>query len=106
MSSLAVGFDDMTVLSEGGVEVFLLNLDAQEEPPPYYVDVNDRRFHLGSDSFLIFGHSASLPRFVREHEEAGQLVLVVERGGRYLTYLHDPAAADEEDEADDTGADS
>jgi hypothetical protein len=106
MSALTVGFDDMTVLSEGGVEVFLLNLDAQEGPPPYYVDVNDQRFHLGSNSFPIFGHSASLPRFVREHEEEGQLVLLVERDGRYLTYLHDPTVADEEDEADDEGADS
>ena len=64
---------------------------------------NARRFHLGSDSFLMCGQSASRRRFGREREAEGQLVLVVERGGRYLTYLHDPAA---DDEADDAGADS
>jgi hypothetical protein len=36
---------------------------------------------------------------VRAQEAEGKLVLFVERGGRYLAYVHDPSApVDEEDE--------
>lgn len=98
MSSLAVSFDDMTVLSEDGIDVFVLNLNEGPEPPPYYVDVDGRRFHFSGETFLVFGHSAVLPRYVREHEEQDELVLVVERDGRYMPYLFDPHEDDDEDD--------
>ena len=47
-TEIAVGFDDMTVLSEGGVDVFLLNMDEMEDVPPYYIDVAGRRFSYSS----------------------------------------------------------
>jgi hypothetical protein len=97
-TELAVGFDDMTVLSEGGVDVFLLNMEEFEDVPPYYIDVAGRRFSYTAITFLTKGHSAQMPAFVREQEEAGKLVVMGERGGRYLAYVHDPNAISEEDE--------
>ena len=100
MSELAVTFDDMTVLSEGGADVFVVNLNGRGEPPPYYVDVGDRRFRFEGATFLIQGHSAILPGWVREHEDGGRLVLLGERDDRYLRYVHDPAAEEDEDGED------
>lgn len=38
-TEVVVTFDDMTVLSQGGVDVFVLNWNEGEDPPPYYVVV-------------------------------------------------------------------
>jgi hypothetical protein len=95
-TEIATGFDDMTVLSEGGVDVFILNLEEYEDVPPYYVDVAGRRFAYASVTFPVKGQGASLPRFVRETEAEGKLVIMVERKERYLAYIHDPNAEDEE----------
>ena len=35
---------------------------------------------------------------MREQEAGGKLVVLVERGGRYLAYVHDPNAVTEDDE--------
>ena len=94
-TNLAVGFDDLTVLSEGGADVFLLSWTLEDEPPPYYVEVAGRRFGFTQETFLIKGHSATLSRWIREQEEAGRLPLLVEREGRYLKYVHDPNETDE-----------
>ncbi|MYE46563.1 MAG: hypothetical protein F4X25_07395 [Chloroflexi bacterium] len=98
MSEIEVGFDDLTVLSEGDADVFVLNFNGEDGPPPYYVTVNGRRFSFTGDTFLIFGHSASLSSWVREQEAEGMLVLLGERDDRYLRYVHDPAAELEEAE--------
>lgn len=105
MSELEVGFDDLTVLSEGESDVFVLNLNGDDQPPPYYITVNGRRFSFTGDTFLIFGHSASLSNWAREQQEQGLLPLLAERDDRYLRYLHDPAAAlEEEDEEAEAAA--
>lgn len=101
-TDIAVTFDDMTVLSEGGVDVFLLGWDGHEDPPPYFVEVADRRFSFTSNTFLIRGHSAELPQFVREQEAEGRTTLLVERDGRYLIYLYDPSEG-LDDEVDAAG---
>lgn len=93
-----VGFDDLSVLSEEDVHVFLLNWNLEESPPPYYLDVDGRRFAYTGSTLLIKGYGASTRRVVQEHEAEGRLVLFVERGGRYLIYAHDPAAEDEDEE--------
>ena len=98
MSEVEVGFDDLTVLSEGDADVFVLNFNGEAGPPPYYVTVNGRRFSFTGETFLIFGHSASLSSWVREQEAEGMLVLLGERDDRYLRYVHDPAAELEEAE--------
>ncbi len=101
MSELAVTFDDMTVLTEGGSDVFVVNLNESDEPPPYYVEVAGRRFSFEGATFLIQGHSAVMPEWVREHEAEGRLVLLGEREDRYLRYVHDPAEEVEDEEADE-----
>ena len=105
MSELAVTFDDMTVLSEGGADVFVVNLNNREEAPPYYVTVNGRRFSFTGDTFLIQGHSAVMPAWVREHEAEGRLVLLGERDDRYVRYVHDPhEIEDVEEETEEEAA--
>lgn len=101
MSELEVGFDDLTVLSEGGADVFVLNLNGADAPPPYYLSVAGRRFAFTGETFLIHGHSAGLAGWVREQDERGALPLLAERGDRYLRYVHDPAAEDEDDGVED-----
>ena len=98
MSEVDVTFDDMTVLTEGGADVFVVNLNDSDEPPPYYVAVSGRRFRFEGATFLIQGHSALMPEWVREHAAEGRLVLLGERDDRYLRYVHDPAEEMEDDE--------
>lgn len=99
--TVEVGFDALDLLTDGGVEVFVLTLNERATPPPYYVTAEGRRFHYTGDTFLLQGRGAELPRFVTAREEEGVLVLLVERHDRYLAYVHDPAEeAEEEDEAD------
>ncbi len=96
-----VGFDAMDLLTDEGVEVFVLALNERSAPPPYYVTAEGRRFHYTGDTFLVQGRGADMPRFVAAHEEEGVLVLLVERHDRYLAYVHDPAEdAQEEDDAE------
>ena len=40
-----------------------------------------------------------MPTFIREQEAEGKLVVLGERKGRYLAYIHDPNA--ESDEGDE-----
>ena len=99
-NALSVGFDDLTVLSTAGVDVFVLDLDPERYPdvPPYYVEVEGRRFAFTATTFLQQGHGANLPNYVREQEAEGKLVLLVERMERYYAYVHDPNAVEEDEE--------
>ncbi len=101
-TEIAVTFDDMTVLSEEGVDVFLLNWNDEEAPPPYYVDVGDRRFVFSSSTFQVKGHGPLLPGQLREHEAEGRLPLLVERDDRYYLYLHDLDEGADDDSAVDS----
>lgn len=96
-TEIAAGFNDMTVLTEDGVDVFILNLDELDDVPPYYLDVAGRRFAYSAITFPVKGQSAQLPRFIRTTEADGKLVIMVERKQRYLAYIHDPAAPAEEE---------
>ncbi len=98
-TELAVGFDDLNVLTEDGIEVFTLNMNASPDLPPYYVEVAGRRFAYSSTSFLLKGHSATLPAFIRAHQAEGRLVILIERDNRYMAYVHDPAAPTNDGEA-------
>jgi hypothetical protein len=91
----------MTVLSEDDLELFVLNLEDDPDLPPFYVDVAGRRFAYSSATFPVKGHGATMPPFVRDQEAAGNLVLLVERSGRYMAYVYDPNAVyDDEDDAE------
>ena len=104
MSELEVSFDDLTVLSEGDTDVFVLNLNGDPGPPPYYLTVGGRRFSFTGDTFLIFGHSATMSGWIREQEEQGILPLLAEREDRYLRYVHDPSEELEEEDAEQEAA--
>ncbi len=100
-TELALTFDDMTVLAEDDFEVFVYNMLELSDVPPFYIDVAGRRFAYASKTFPVKGHGATLPPYIREEEAAGHLVLLGERNGRYMAYVHDPeavydAAEDEE----------
>ena len=99
-----VTLDDMDVLSEGGVDVFHLNLVEDPGVPPYYLNVDGRRFSFTGRTFLIQGHGAVMPQELTEEMDAGRLPIIVERLDRYYLYLHDPAAeAGDDGDGDDAG---
>ncbi len=94
-----VTFEQMGVLSdEDGDETFILDWNWEAAPPPYYVNVEGRRFAYSGETLLAKGHGAKLARLMREHQGAGRLVIFVERAGRLLVYVHDPAARDDDEE--------
>ena len=92
-------FDDLFVLSTGEVDAFVYDMADSPTPPPYYITVDDRRFALGGLTFLESGHGAVLPRWVREEEATGHLVMFVRRNARLMGYVHDPAAVEDDDAA-------
>ena len=102
-ADIEIGYDDLTVMSEVGFDVFIFNWNDFTSPPPYYVTVEGRRFSFSSKTVLFQGHGAVLAGLIAEHDTEGRMVLLVERDDRYLLYLHDPAAeaADEDEEASD-----
>lgn len=93
---IAITFDDMGVISEDDLDVFLYNWNLELQPPPYYITVEGRRFAFTGQTLLIKGHGAALRRAVHEHEAEGRLAILVERNGRYLIYAHDPNATDDD----------
>lgn len=100
---ITVELDDMSVLSEGGTDVFVLSWGAEPEPPPFAVHVRGRMFAFCGRTFLMRGGGAVLPEFLREQEREGMLTLLIDRTDRYYAYLHDPNEGDEDgDEAEGT----
>lgn len=95
-TAITLTFDDLFVLSAGDVDAFVYDTAESPVPPPYYITIDGRRFALGGVTFLEQGHGAVLPRWVREEEAAGHLVMFVRRNGRLMGYVHDPAAAGED----------
>ena len=94
-----VGFEDMGVLEDdAGVQAFILDWNLEPAPPPYYVVVEGRRFAYSGETLLAKGHGASFLGVVTTHEAAGRLVMFVEREGRLLIYVHDPAAVEDEED--------
>ncbi len=111
-SEISVALDDLHVLDCEGVAAFVIDLNALGTPP-FYIDVEGRflrqggsawlryrrsmRFVFTSGTFLLQGHGAALPDYVRAEEAEGRLVLFGERAGRLLIYGFDPSAEDEDD---------
>lgn len=57
------------------------------EPTPYHqVRVGEQSYQY-EKSYPIKGHSATLPRFVRQQLGEGRKPLLIERPTRYLVYL-------------------
>jgi hypothetical protein len=63
-----------------------IRLTLGEDAPYFQVKVGDQAYQY-EKSYPIKGHSATLPRFVREQMSAGRKPLVIERPTRFLVYL-------------------
>lgn len=94
---VSLSFDDFYVLTSGDIEAFAVNWNDHPNPPPYYVHVDGRRFAYTGLTFLVRGHGAELPDWVRAEEEQDHLVLFAEREDRLLAYVFDPAAVVEDE---------
>lgn len=97
-TTVELTFDDMYVLAADEIEAFAVDWNEEPSPPPFYVMVDGRKFVYGGLTFLVRGYGAELPDWVKAEEEAGHLVLFVEREDRLLAYSYDPEAEAEEDE--------
>ena len=96
---MTVGFQDLYMVSSGGVDVFALNLNDWPNPPPFYLEVDGRLFALQpSNTYLVTGHGAALPTWITAEEAEGRLTVLAEREDSYLVYSHDTLAIDEDDE--------
>jgi len=97
--AMTLGFNDLYVVTTGDVDVFALNLNTWEGSPPFYLDVEGRRFSLQpKNTYLVTGYGAALPNWIRAEESEGRLTVLAERGGRYLVYSHDTLAVDEDED--------
>ena len=94
---MSVTFDELYVLESGGVDCFVLNWNDAPDLPPYYITVDGRRFAFTGTTYLVKGHGAALPKWVRDEEAAGHLALFVERDDRLMAYLHDPNAVEDDE---------
>lgn len=103
--TMTLAFGDLHLVSTDGGDVFALNLNEWDHPPPFYLDVEGRVFAMQpSNTYLVTGYGARLPEFIQSEEAEGRLTVLVEREGRYLAYSHDTAAVDEDDEDDEDEA--
>lgn len=98
-TSVSLTFEDFYVLTAEDIDAFAVDWNEQPDPPPFYVEVDGKRFAYTGLTFLVRGYGAELPKWVREEEAAGHLVLFVERGSRLLSYVYDPTAEAEEEAA-------
>ena len=100
-TAITLSFDDLFVLSTGDVDAFVYDMAESPVPPPYYITVDDRRFALSGLTFLEQGHGAVLPRWVRDEEAAGHLVMFVRRNERLMGYVYDPTVVADDADGDD-----
>jgi len=103
---MAFEFQDLHLVSSGGVDVFAVDLNDWDGKLPYYLEVDGRLFALQpSNTYLVTGHGAQLPEWIAAEEEEGRLTILGEREDRYLVYSHDTLAVDEDDEDEDADED-
>lgn len=98
---MAFAFQDLHLVSSGGVDVFAVDLNEWTGKLPFYLEVDGRTFALQpSNTYLVTGHGARLPAWITAEEEEGRLTILAQREDRYLVYSHDTLAAGEDDEAE------
>ena len=101
--TLDITFNDLNILSTGGVDVLVLNLSEWNNDIPFYLEIDQRLFALQpSNTHLVSGHGAQLPNWITNEESEGRLTILVERNERYLVYIHDTLAIDEDEDGDET----
>ena len=100
--TLDITFNDLNILSTGGVDVLVLNLNEWDNDVPFYLEIDQRFFALQpSNTHLVSGHGAQLPNWITNEESEGRLTILVERNERYLVYIHDTLAIDEDEDEDE-----
>ncbi len=100
--TLDITFNDLNILSTGGVDVLVLNLNEWNSDIPFYLEIEQRLFALQpSNTHLVSGHGAQLPNWITNEESEGRLTILVERNERYLVYIHDTLAIDEDEDEDE-----
>ena len=101
--TLDITFNDLNILSTGGVDVLVLNLNEWDNDVPFYLEIDQRFFALQpSNTHLVSGHGAQLPNWITNEESEGRLTILVERNERYLVYIHDTLAIDDDEDDDET----
>lgn len=98
-TSVELTMDDLYVIGADDIDAFAVNWNEEPSPPPFYVIVDGRKFAFVGQTYLVRGYGAELPDWVKAEDDAGHLVLFVEREGRLLAYSFDPSAEVFEDEA-------
>lgn len=99
---MAFAFQDLHLVSSGGVDVFAVDLNDWAGKLPFYLEVDERIFALQpSNTYLVTGHGAQLPEWIAAEEAEGRLTILGEREDRYLVYSHDTLAVEEEDDEDE-----
>jgi hypothetical protein len=78
--------DELEPLPLDGMFVARLRLTLGEPVPYHQVKVGNKAYEYAK-SYPIKGHSATLPKFVREQMNAGRETLIIERPTRFLVYL-------------------
>tara|TARA_B100000700_G_scaffold331826_1_gene469905 strand:- start:6104 stop:6484 length:381 start_codon:yes stop_codon:yes gene_type:complete len=100
--TLDITFNDLNILSTGGVDVLVLNLNEWDNDIPFYLDIDERIFALQpSNTYLVSGHGAQLPNWITDEESEDRLTILVERNERYLVYSHDTLATDDDDDSEE-----
>ena len=100
--TLDITFNDLNILSTGGVDVLVLNLNEWDNDIPFYLDIDERIFALQpSNTYLVSGHGAQLPNWITDEESEDRLTILVERNERYLVYSHDTLATDDDDSSEE-----
>ena len=96
-TQLTIDFGDLFLISTGGIDVFALNWNQMDVPPPYNLSVSENEFSYQGHTYLVNGHGAILPQWVQQIETEDRLAMFIERDGRLLAYASEPIA-DESDE--------
>lgn len=78
--------DQVEPLPIDGLEIPRIRLTLGEPTPYHQVRVGDQAYQY-EKSYPIKGHSATLPKYVREQLGAGRKPLLIERPTRFLVYL-------------------
>lgn len=79
--------DQLDPLAVDGLMVPRVRLTLGEPVPFHQVKVGEKAYEY-EKSYPIKGHSATLPKFVKEQLAAGRETLIIERETRYLVYLN------------------
>jgi hypothetical protein len=79
--------DQLEPLPLDGLDIPRIRLTLGEPTPYYQVKVGEQAYEYAK-SYPIKGHSATLPKYLREQMSAGRTALLIERPTRYLIYLN------------------